>query len=150
MKFFVILVTLLVSSYGFKLRIAKNEHSRLWTRNGPETSSEPNSGDVLKPIFKTAQALGVIGLGAMLTRGADAAVAIADSVGELTLPELQYPYNALEPYISERTMKIHHDKHHAKYVDTTKTMIKGTPMESMDLVSIIRKSHSDKNQGQYS
>lgn len=33
-----------------------------------------------------------------------------------TLPELPYAYNALEPYIDEETMKIHHDKHHAGYV----------------------------------
>ncbi len=33
-----------------------------------------------------------------------------------TLPELPYAYNALEPYIEERTMQIHHDKHHAAYV----------------------------------
>ncbi len=33
-----------------------------------------------------------------------------------TLSELPYAYNALEPYIDERTMQIHHDKHHAAYV----------------------------------
>lgn len=33
-----------------------------------------------------------------------------------TLSDLPYSYNALEPYIDEETMKIHHDKHHAAYV----------------------------------
>lgn len=33
-----------------------------------------------------------------------------------TLPDLPYPYNALEPHIDERTMQIHHDKHHGAYV----------------------------------
>jgi Fe-Mn family superoxide dismutase len=33
-----------------------------------------------------------------------------------TVPELPYAYNALEPYIDERTMQIHHDKHHSAYV----------------------------------
>lgn len=32
-----------------------------------------------------------------------------------TLPDLQYDYDALEPVIDERTMRIHHDKHHAGY-----------------------------------
>lgn len=32
------------------------------------------------------------------------------------LPPLPYPYNALEPYIDEQTMRLHHDVHHAGYV----------------------------------
>lgn len=38
-------------------------------------------------------------------------------IGGHTLPPLPYPYNALEPYIDEQTMRIHHDKHHKTYVD---------------------------------
>ena len=33
------------------------------------------------------------------------------------LPELPYPYNALEPYYDEQTVKLHHDAHHKAYVD---------------------------------
>jgi Fe-Mn family superoxide dismutase len=33
------------------------------------------------------------------------------------LPPLPYSYKALEPYIDEKTMRIHHDKHHQSYVD---------------------------------
>lgn len=32
------------------------------------------------------------------------------------LPDLPYPYEALEPTISAATMHLHHDKHHARYV----------------------------------
>ncbi|KAL6070896.1 Superoxide dismutase [Balamuthia mandrillaris] len=34
-----------------------------------------------------------------------------------SLPDLPYDYNALEPYIDEQTMRLHHDKHHAAYTD---------------------------------
>jgi Fe-Mn family superoxide dismutase len=37
--------------------------------------------------------------------------------GKHTLPPLPYPYNALEPYIDEKTMRLHHDEHHKSYVD---------------------------------
>jgi Fe-Mn family superoxide dismutase len=33
------------------------------------------------------------------------------------LPELGYDYNALEPHIDEKTMRIHHQKHHQGYTD---------------------------------
>ncbi|MEK5234657.1 Fe-Mn family superoxide dismutase [Paenibacillus sp. FSL L8-0470] len=38
-------------------------------------------------------------------------------IGGHKLPPLPYAYNALEPYIDEKTMTIHHDKHHQSYVD---------------------------------
>ena len=38
-------------------------------------------------------------------------------IGGHRLPPLPYPYDALEPWIDETTMRIHHDKHHQSYVD---------------------------------
>ncbi|WP_299093505.1 superoxide dismutase [uncultured Metabacillus sp.] len=38
-------------------------------------------------------------------------------IGMHTLPPLPYSYDALEPYINQEIMKLHHDKHHKSYVD---------------------------------
>ncbi len=40
------------------------------------------------------------------------------------LPALPYDYNALEPYIDEQTMHLHHDKHHAAYVTNLNNALK--------------------------
>ena len=34
-----------------------------------------------------------------------------------SVPDLAYAFDALEPHIDARTMEIHHDKHHAAYVN---------------------------------
>jgi superoxide dismutase, Fe-Mn family len=41
------------------------------------------------------------------------------------LPELPYAYNALEPHIDEQTMVIHHDRHHAAYVNNLNAALEG-------------------------
>ncbi|WP_077621681.1 superoxide dismutase [Sediminibacillus massiliensis] len=38
-------------------------------------------------------------------------------IGRHRLPDLPYPYDALEPYISSEIMRLHHDRHHKSYVD---------------------------------
>ena len=40
-----------------------------------------------------------------------------------TLPELDYDYSALEPYISAQIMELHHSKHHAAYVAGANTAL---------------------------
>ena len=44
-----------------------------------------------------------------------------------TLPPLTYPFDALEPHIDARTMEIHHDKHHAAYVNNLNNALKDHP-----------------------
>lgn len=44
--------------------------------------------------------------------------------GEYILPDLPYAYDALEPLYDAQTLKIHHDKHHAKYVSNLNTAVK--------------------------
>lgn len=43
------------------------------------------------------------------------------------LPPLPYPNNALEPYIDEMTMMIHHDRHHNTYVTNLNKALEGHP-----------------------
>jgi superoxide dismutase, Fe-Mn family len=43
------------------------------------------------------------------------------------LPPLPYDYNALEAAIDEQTMRIHHDKHHAAYVNNLNAALEKYP-----------------------
>ena len=54
------------------------------------------------------------------------------------LVKLNYEYNALEPYIDETTMMIHHSKHHKAYVDKFNAAIKGTDFEEKSLDDTLR------------
>ena len=56
----------------------------------------------------------------------------------LSLPELPYAYDALEPHMSKQTLELHHDKHHRAYVEKTVELIKGTRHEKASLEEIIR------------
>jgi superoxide dismutase, Fe-Mn family len=42
-----------------------------------------------------------------------------------TLPPLLYAFDALEPHIDAQTMQIHHDKHHAAYVNNLNKAVAG-------------------------
>jgi len=53
------------------------------------------------------------------------------------LPELDYDYNALEPYIDGRTMEIHYSKHHAGYTANLNKAVEGTPLEGKTIEEIL-------------
>jgi Fe-Mn family superoxide dismutase len=48
-------------------------------------------------------------------------------MNKFTTPDLPYAYNALEPYIDEETMKIHHDKHHVAYTTNFNKALEAYP-----------------------
>lgn len=56
------------------------------------------------------------------------------------LPELPYAKNALEPYISKKTMEFHYGKHHKAYVDNLNKLVKDTEFENMSLEEVIKAS----------
>lgn len=55
-----------------------------------------------------------------------------------TLPALPYASDALEPSIDKATMEIHHDKHHAAYVNNLNKALEGKPEADSNLDEIIK------------
>ena len=54
------------------------------------------------------------------------------------LPDLDYSFDGLEPHIDAKTMEIHHDKHHAAYVEKLNDALKGhDDLAKMDIVELI-------------
>lgn len=59
-----------------------------------------------------------------------------------TVPPLPYEQNALEPYMSAKTLSYHYGKHNQTYNDTLNRLIAGTEYEKMPLEEIIRTTQS--------
>ena len=55
-----------------------------------------------------------------------------------TLPDLAYPFDALEPNIDALTMEIHHDRHHGTYVTNVNNAIAGTELENLSVEDLIK------------
>ena len=54
------------------------------------------------------------------------------------LPDLNYEYSDLEPFIDAQTMEIHHSKHHAGYTNNLNNAIQGTNFENMDIIDVLK------------
>lgn len=63
--------------------------------------------------------------------------------GTIKLPALPYKADALEPYISEETIRFHYGKHHAGYVKKLNRMIKGTAYAGLTIEAIIEKTRTN-------
>jgi Fe-Mn family superoxide dismutase len=59
-----------------------------------------------------------------------------------TLPALPYANNALEPHFDAQTMEIHHDKHHAAYVNNLNNAVVGTDADGKTIEEIV--AHAGK------
>ncbi len=55
----------------------------------------------------------------------------------ISLSNLPYERNALEPYLSAETLSYHYDKHHRGYVEKLNALIESTPFEGLSLEEII-------------
>lgn len=56
------------------------------------------------------------------------------------LPKLNYELDALEPYISKKTLEFHYGKHHQAYVNNLNNLSAGTEFENASLEDVIKKS----------
>lgn len=54
------------------------------------------------------------------------------------LPPLGYAFDALEPHIDAQTMEIHHDKHHAAYVNNLNAALEGTNVPEQSIEALLR------------
>jgi superoxide dismutase, Fe-Mn family len=62
------------------------------------------------------------------------------------LPPLPYAQNALEPYMSAKTLEFHYGKHHQAYVDNLNKLVAGTAYEKASLEDIIEHTSEDEKQ----
>ncbi len=62
----------------------------------------------------------------------------APPTGPYKLPPLPYKFDALEPSIDAKTMEIHHDKHHAAYVNNLNAAVQGTDLGNQSVEDLIK------------
>jgi len=55
-----------------------------------------------------------------------------------SLPPLPYAEDALAPVISAETLKLHHGKHHKKYVDTMNQLLEKEDLHASSLEEVVR------------
>lgn len=57
------------------------------------------------------------------------------------LPELPYPHDALDPYVSAETLRTHHGKHHKAYVEKTNDLAQSAGLAGRPLEELVREAH---------
>jgi Fe-Mn family superoxide dismutase len=57
-----------------------------------------------------------------------------------SLPPLPYAEDALAPVISAETLKLHHGKHHKKYIDTMNELLQKRHIDGASLEDVVRNS----------
>jgi Fe-Mn family superoxide dismutase len=62
----------------------------------------------------------------------------------IKLPALPYAYDALQPTISSETMHAHHDKHHAKYVETANKLAAENGLDGRSVEDIVAEADKRK------
>ena len=124
---------------GFYTTTSPSRTCRIFGNPTPQESNDVPRNSQKADLKTLGRAINIVAAG--LTAGSFSAIAssaAADIKPKISLEPLPYDYKSLSPYISDKTLMTHHDKHHAKYVSTTLAMIKGTDLENADLVSVMK------------
>jgi superoxide dismutase, Fe-Mn family len=104
---------------------ATNEHVTVPNESSlSESSAESSRRHFFEQGWKTAAA-------SVMVLGSTGGASMIETARAYDLPDLPYPFEALEPYIDAPTMKIHHDKHHATYVANINKATEGKPIVSV-------------------
>jgi Fe-Mn family superoxide dismutase len=92
------------------------------------------SADIFDAGFKMLTLMPFVGL-------AVSGWAVGPSVATVfQLPPLPYAQDALEPYVSARTMSFHYGKHHQAYIDALNKLVAGTPLAGQPLEKVLVES----------
>ncbi len=97
-------------SYGGDIEVRRN---RILRREQPM-----NRRETLKLMASATTLMSFGGIGRAFAQ---------TPTGPFTLPPLGYAFDALEPYIDAQTMMIHHDRHHAAYVNNANLLAQTWP-----------------------
>jgi superoxide dismutase, Fe-Mn family len=80
--------------------------------------------EAIKVVALTA---GAFTVAPSFLQGQSSGAGASGSVYPFKVPELGYPFDALEPYIDAQTMQIHHDKHNGAYVENLNKALAQAP-----------------------
>lgn len=102
---------------------------------------------LVPPITRRQFIKGALATSAVIAAGSgDKIVRAENDEIMIELPDLPYPENSLEPFISERTIGFHYGKHHKAYVDNTIKLIKDTELGGTSLENIVKKTAGKSDQ----
>lgn len=92
--------------------------------------------EAIKAVAVTA---GAFTVAPSILLGESAGAGASGSVYPFKVPDLGYPFDALEPYIDAQTMQIHHDKHNGAYVENLNKALAQAPesIQKMPLEEIL-------------